>query len=867
MANTASTVYLKDYQPSAFEIDKVFLHFELADNQTVVSSRLLMRKKRDEALVLNGVDLTLLKLCIDGKELKSEEYHRDNESLTIPNLPESFELQCVTQIEPEKNTSLEGLYRSNGMFCTQCEAEGFRKITYYLDRPDVMSEFETTIVAESGAFKTMLSNGNCISDTTTQGKRTVVWHDPFKKPCYLFALVAGNLASVEDSFITLSNRRIKLQIFVEDKDLNKCDHAMLSLKNAMRWDEEVYGREYDLDIFMIVAVDDFNMGAMENKGLNIFNTSCVLAHPETTTDVGFERVEAVVAHEYFHNWSGNRVTCRDWFQLSLKEGFTVYRDAEFSADMNSAVVKRIEDVSLLRSAQFPEDAGPMAHCIRPASFIEISNFYTVTIYEKGAEVVRMLANILGKKLFRQATDLYFERFDGQAVTCEDFVVCMEEASGKDLSQFRYWYSQAGTPQLKVSDKFDAEKQQYTLMIEQHTPATPECSDKEPFHIPLQLALYGEAGAFALTLNDEIDQLETEDNTERVLDVTKTAQEFVFDNISEKPIPSLLRNFSAPVKLEYNYSSAELAKLMKVDSDGFCRWDAGQKLMVIILQKRLKNEDADNDMRMLLASLSFALSEEGIDKAMLSQMLTLPSEAYLAELVEIVDPIAIHQVSKQLKCEMARHLEQSLLDCYSIEAVDSASRSLRNTALMLLMQLDNTAYVELAYVQFEQAQNMTDELAALKSLVNSIYAQAQSAEAIVKFYNKWRHESLVVNMWLQIQASADQSDALATVKSLLTHESFDSNNPNKLRALIAGFCMQNLVHFHTESGEGYEFLADQVIALNVTNPQIAARLLTPLTRWAKFSEHRSSLMIEQLHRILKHDCSKDVYEVVTKSLPK
>ncbi|NRB41597.1 MAG: aminopeptidase N [Pseudomonadales bacterium] len=869
-----NTVYLKDYQKPAFSVDKVFLTFDLVDNLTTVTSRLLMRRQGGEtALRLDGIDMTLISISIDGVALSENEYQLDDESLTIHSTPQVFELSCVTEIIPEKNTSLDGLYRSQGMYCTQCEAEGFRKITYYLDRPDVMSEFETTIIADSASFKTMLSNGNCISDKIENNKRIVTWHDPFKKPCYLFALVAGNLSVLEDTFTTFSGREVALQIFVEAKDLDKCDHAMASLKNAMKWDEQVYGREYDLDIFMIVAVDDFNMGAMENKGLNIFNTSCVLAHPSTTTDLGFQRVEAVVAHEYFHNWSGNRVTCRDWFQLSLKEGFTVYRDAEFSADMNSRAVKRIEDVSVLRSVQFPEDAGPMAHPIRPDSFIEISNFYTVTIYEKGAEIVRMLANILGKDLFRQATDLYFDTFDGQAVTCEDFVVCMEQVSGIDLKQFRHWYSQAGTPQLTISDDYDDDANTYSLTVSQATLATPGQAEKQPFHIPLKLSLYGDAGAFALKIQSQALDAEQADNTETVLHITQSKQTFVFENICEKPVPSLLRGFSAPVKLQYAYQNAQLARLMQIDSDGFSRWDAGQNLAVNILQSLIAGSESEQDIALLVGAYKTLMADSDLDAAMLALMLSLPSETYLAELMDVVDPVVIHQQRKRLQCILAQHLELDLLSVYQrlqtqvqgMQAEAIAARSLSHTALMYLMLLDNVDYHRLAMQLFSGAENMTEQSAALKVLVNSRFTLPEAEQALTDFYVKWKEESLVVNMWLQIQAASEQDGALVRVKNLMQHESFDIKNPNKARALIAGFCQQNLAQFHCGSGDGYQFLADQVIILDALNPQIAARLLTPLTRWRKLSADRAQLMRQQLRRILQQDCSKDVYEVVSKSL--
>lgn len=877
-ANLVTTTYLKDYTPPAYLIDKTFLAFSISEGATRVSSRLLMRRNpmaaAGQPLVLNGQDLQLLSIAIDDKPLSAADYQLGDETLTIASVPEAFTLRCETQIHPEKNTSLEGLYRSRTMYCTQCEAEGFRKITYYLDRPDVMSEFETTIIADAGSFSTMLSNGNCVADVEEGGKRKVTWHDPFPKPCYLFALVAGNLSCIEDHFVTCSGRDVTLQIFVEEKDLEKCEHAMASLKNAMRWDEEVYGREYDLDIFMIVAVDDFNMGAMENKGLNIFNTSCVLAHPQTTTDAGFQRVEAVVAHEYFHNWSGNRVTCRDWFQLSLKEGFTVYRDAEFSADMNSRAVKRIEDVSLLRTVQFAEDAGPMAHPVRPDSYMEISNFYTVTIYEKGSEVVRMLANILGPQKFREATDLYFSRFDGQAVTCEDFVQSMEEVSGFDLTQFRHWYSQAGTPELTIADSYDAESQCYSLSVKQATPATPGQPHKLPFHIPCKVSLYGEAGAFALNLQGQLLDAERADNTELVLDITEAEQQFLFTGLSEKPTPSLLRGFSAPVKIHYDYSAEQLAHLMQMDSDGFSRWDASQSLIIQVLQGVMQGQDVSMAETLLLSACKTLLEDASLDAAMVALMLTLPAESYLMDLQQAADPALIHQTRRALQLRIAEALEAEWRAVYQRLAVPAqgqsgdaiAARSLRNVALGYLMLLGDEPSIRACWQQYQVADNMTNRLAALRALVNTSAAQQQAEAALADFYQQWQGESLVVNMWLQVQASCELPGTLARVEVLLQHPAFDYTNPNKVRALVAGFATGNPAAFHADNGEGYRFLADQVLHLNHLNPQIASRLLTPLTRWRGIEPVRAALMKQELQRIMADSTlSKDVYEVVSKSL--
>ena len=877
-----STIYLSEYQVPAYLIDTTALVFELGEDSTRVSSQLHIRRNpastiSNAPLALHGTELELISLAIDGRALDASEWTQSGEQLIIASVPAEFVLSCETRIRPQDNTSLEGLYKSSGMFCTQCEAEGFRKITYYLDRPDVMSVFTVEIIADAQRYPVLLSNGNLsAAEVLADGRHKTVWQDPFPKPAYLFALVAGKLACVEDRFKTMSGRDVALKIYVEDKDADKCEHAMVSLKNAMRWDEEVYGREYDLDIFNIVAVDDFNMGAMENKSLNIFNTSCVLAKPETTTDAGFQRVEGVVAHEYFHNWSGNRVTCRDWFQLSLKEGFTVFRDAEFSADMGSPTVKRVEDVTLLRTAQFAEDAGPMAHPIRPDSFIEISNFYTVTVYEKGAEVVRMIHTLLGPELFRKGSDLYFDRHDGQAVTCEDFVLAMEDASGVDLGQFRNWYSQAGTPKLKVSAEYDAAAQTYTLHVQQSCPATPGQSKKAPFHIPFAVALLGEAGQLALQLQNAALNTETADNTEMVLNVTKAEQSFIFTGIKEEPVPSLLRGFSAPVKLEFDYSREQLLRLMSSDSDGFCRWDASQQLGLAEISQALADIAAERDVvpePAYLDACRALLSDESLDGAMVAMMLQLPSEAYLAEIFHPVDVLGLHRARETLRLAIAQALRGELLACYSrcasnaVYAADAgqiAQRSLKNTALSYLMLLNDDTGRELATRQFEHSENMTDRLAALNALVNS--TAPYKAEALQRFYQNWQHEPLVINQWFQVQAMCRLPGTLETVQGLMAHPAFDIRNPNKVRALIGAFCGQNSVNFHREDGAGYRFLADQVIVLNRSNPQIASRLLVPLTKWRKYLPAAQQLMCAELQRILAQpDLSSDVYEVVSKSV--
>ncbi|MBW2939631.1 aminopeptidase N [Zhongshania aquimaris] len=876
------TIFLSDYRVPEFLIDSTTLKFELGETNSIVRSVLELRRNpesdsQDAPLQLHGTELELVSLSIDGRELAPSEWSQSGEQLSIAKVPAAFSLSCETRLRPQDNTSLEGLYKSSGMFCTQCEAEGFRKITYYLDRPDVMSVFTVEIVADQSRYPVLLSNGNLVAtEILADGFHKTVWQDPFPKPAYLFALVAGKLSVVEDQFITSSGRGVDLKIYVEEKDLDKCDHAMLSLKNAMRWDEEVYGREYDLDIFNIVAVDDFNMGAMENKSLNIFNTSCVLAKPETTTDAGFQRVEGVVAHEYFHNWSGNRVTCRDWFQLSLKEGFTVFRDAEFSSDMGSPTVKRVEDVTLLRTAQFAEDAGPMAHPIRPDSFIEISNFYTVTVYEKGAEVVRMIHTLLGPELFRKGSDLYFERHDGQAVTCEDFVLAMEDASGIDLRQFRNWYSQAGTPRLEVSGSYDKRAQTYTLAVKQSCPPTPGQTEKAPFHIPLAVALIGDAGQLPLQLADAEINTESADNTELVLSVSQPEQQFVFNNIKEEPVPSLLRGFSAPVKLDFDYSRDQLLRLMRSDSDGFCRWDASQQLGLAEIKRAISalaaGQNVSPDAEYINACREL-LADTSLDAAMVALMLQLPSEAYLAEIIHPVDVQGIHQAREALRKVLAQALKGELSACYSrcesdeayaANAEQIARRSLKNTALAYLMLLEEEQFIALAIQQFESSANMTDRLAALTYIVNS--ESEYKAKALQRFYQQWQHEPLVINQWFQVQAMCRLAGTLETVQGLMSHPAFDIRNPNKVRALIGAFCGQNGVNFHREDGAGYRFLADQVLVLNRSNPQIASRLLVPLTKWRKYLPAAQQLMRAELQRVLAEpELSSDVYEVVSKSL--
>ncbi|MDC0067629.1 aminopeptidase N [Gammaproteobacteria bacterium] len=889
-------IYLKDYKLPPFLIEETLLHVDIHEEATTVTTTLkVVRNPEAEAedavnLVLDGSkDLDTQSIAIDGRVLTSNEYQVEAAALSIFEAPDAFELSTTVQIKPQDNTALEGLYKSGDMFCTQCEAEGFRNITWYLDRPDVMSRYTTTVVADKKNYPVLLSNGNDIDRGEDDERHWVTWQDPFMKPAYLFALVAGDLQYIEDEFVTMSGRKVTLRIFTEAHNIDKVDHAMVSLKNAMKWDEEVYGREYDLDIFMIVAVESFNMGAMENKGLNVFNTSCVLARPDTTTDAVYQRVESVVAHEYFHNWSGNRVTCRDWFQLSLKEGFTVLRDQQFSSDMGSPTVCRVNDVAVLRSAQFAEDAGPMAHPIRPDAFIEINNFYTATVYEKGAEVVRMIRTLLGAEQFRAGSDLYFDRHDGQAVTTEDFVKAMEDANGIDLSRFRVWYRQAGTPVLHVKGDYDESAKTFTLNVAQSCPATPGQEDKDVYHLPLKVGLLDHQGTdiHFPVLGLDVANVDDTAGFSAVLNVTKKEQQYVFRGIESEPTPSLLRGFSAPVKLDYSYSRDDLTFLMSHDSDGFNRWEAGQRLAVDVIQEVVGQIEAGEtpcvDERLIRAfdvNLTQAVvgdRDPALDKAMIAHMLVLPAEGYLIQLSEVANIDAIHQARSLVRNTIAKKLGGLLLSVYKLnqnkvayeaDAEQSAERSLKNVALAYLMQPDDTEMVQLCVDQFTSANNMTDTSAALRSLVGSAAgdAQAPKEKALADFYNRWVDEALVVDQWFAIQASCPLPGTLDHVKALMSHEAFDIKIPNRMRAVIGQFAAANMVNFHSADGGGYAFLADQVIELNAINPQMAARILAPLTRWKKFDAGRQVKMKDELQRILDvKSISPDVYEIVTKSL--
>ena len=875
---TPQTVYLKDYTPPEYLIESVELNFELDESQTRVSSRLIIYRNpasqhTEQSLTLMGEELELLSISLDGNSLSETDFVISPEKLTLFSVPQgqSFTLHIENRINPKANTALEGLYLSSSMLCTQCEAQGFRKITWFLDRPDVMTRFKTTLTADKTRFPVLLSNGNRVAQGELANNRHwVSWEDPFAKPCYLFALVAGQLSCVSDTFTTMSGRQIALEIFVEQHNLDKCEHAMQSLKNAMSWDEETYGLEYDLDLYMIVAVDHFNMGAMENKGLNIFNTKFVLARPDTATDSDYEHIEGVIGHEYFHNWSGNRVTCRDWFQLSLKEGFTVFRDQQFSGDQTSQAVKRIEAVNALRTRQFAEDAGPLAHPIRPEAYIEINNFYTLTVYEKGAEVVRMLHTLLGAAGFRKGCDLYFNRHDGQAVTCEDFVKALEDANGVDLTQFRRWYSQAGTPVLTVEQDYDAHSQELRLTLQQSCPPTPNQPVKQPLHIPVKLGLLATDGAPATIHFNGMQQAEI------TLNLTEAEQTFVFEQLPSQPIVSLLRDFSAPVNLNMPRSLEELAFLFKHDSDSFNRWEAGQQLAVQVifgLIEDLHNQRPLHLNALMVEAFHSLLANEADDLSYQALLLSLPDESYLAGQMSVIDVDAIHHAREFVKTTLANSLQDDFKRVYLIHHRDESGkfhagavgrRRLKNACLSYLNQLDCSHSYHLIAEQFDQARNMTDQMAALSAIVNSHHPQ--KAAYLDRFYQQWQREALVIDKWFALQASSSMPNTFATVQSLMQHPAFDMKTPNRVRALIGAFSQANPLHFHAKDGSGYRFLADQVLALNTLNPQIASRMVTGLAQWRRYDTERQELMKQQLQRIVATEqLSKDVYEIASKSL--
>ncbi len=872
------TIRLEDYRPPAFLIERVELRFELGEPDTLVEATLTLQRgagaSPDMPLELDGDGLSLVAISIDGAALAAADFEATPDRLRIKRVPAEFELRITTRLRPQDNTELSGLYQSSGNYCTQCEAEGFRRITYFLDRPDVMARYTTVIVAEHDRYPVLLSNGNLAGTGTLEdGRHWARWEDPFPKPSYLFALVAGRLDYIEDHHVTMSGRRVQLFVYVQPHNIDMCGHAMNALKNAMRWDEQVYGREYDLDRYMIVAVDDFNMGAMENKGLNIFNSKYVLARPDTATDFDYEHIEGVIGHEYFHNWSGNRVTCRDWFQLSLKEGFTVFRDQEFSADMGSRAVKRIQDVNLLRTHQFREDAGPMAHPVRPDAYVEINNFYTATVYNKGAEVVRMLHTLLGASGFRRGTDLYFERHDGEAVTTDDFVRAMEDANEINLQQFRRWYSQGGTPVLSIKRYYDADAKSYTLTITQRCPATPGQVEKLPFHIPFAVALLDPQGReLPLRMKGEKNDLPED----RVLHLCEAEQSFVFQGIDTQPVPSLLRGFSAPVRLEVDYSESELCFLLSQDTDPFCRWEAGQQLAVQLIQTLASASQEQKPMRVpdaVTAAFAGVLQDSTIDPAFRALLLTLPSEVYLGEFMQVVDPDALHAARQFVRRHLAVSLRSSWLECYHgltqqgpyrVDAEAIGQRSLRNLCLNYLMELEDPDMDALAKTQFEAAENMTDVMAALSAIAQRDTADAE--QAMAEFYRRWKGEPLVVDKWLTVQAQSRRADTLDRVEALTRHPAFSMKNPNKVYALLRAFAQGNPVRFHGSDGAAYRFIGEQIATLDGLNPQVAARLAGAFNDWRRYDDARQGHQRAVLTNLMNDsNLSPDTYEIISKSL--
>lgn len=866
----AKAKYRKDYKTPDFTATDIFLDFQLDPQHTVVTAKTRFQRLNSESttLRLDGHSFQFASIKFNGSDFSA--YKQDGESLTLT-LPEEsagdFELEIVTILVPAENTSLQGLYQSGEGICTQCEAEGFRQITYSLDRPDVLARYQVKITADKTRYPILLSNGNRIaSGESGKGQHWVEWQDPFPKPSYLFALVAGDFDVLQDEFTTRSGRKVALELYVDRGNLNRADWAMQSLKKAMKWDEERFGLEYDLDIYMIVAVDFFNMGAMENKGLNIFNSKYVLANAQTATDEDYLAIESVIGHEYFHNWTGNRVTCRDWFQLSLKEGLTVFRDQEFSSDTGSRAVNRINNVKFLRTAQFAEDASPMSHPIRPEKVLEMNNFYTMTIYEKGAEVIRMMHTLLGEKRFQQGMQLYIAENDGKAATCEDFVSAMERASGVDLTQFRRWYSQSGTPKLTISDSYDEKKHTYQLIVSQLTPPTADQMDKVNLHIPLKIALYDKNGIpITLLNNGEV--------VSDVLNVTQKEQVFEFHSVSSRPVPALLCDFSAPVKLDYHYSTEQLITLLKFAQNEFVRWDAMQMLFAGELRRNLTACQQGDELTFsaeILTALSHVLANYKENVELTTLILTLPKETEFAELFKTIDPDGIVAVRDFMQRTIAENLRAQLLETYNaiqqeeyrIDIRDIALRSLKNICLQYLAFTETGNLI--VNKHYLHANNMTDTLAALTAATK---AQLGCRENLLRdFEEKWQHDGLVMDKWFALQATRPDSNVLELVQHLMLHPSFNFNNPNRLRALVASFANQNLKAFHAANGSGYRFLTDILIKLNETNPQVAARLVEPLIRFNRYDSQRQTLMKRALERLSEvEDLSKDLYEKIDKAL--
>ena len=842
--------YLADYSESNFSISTVELDFKLDETKTRVTNRMKMTRKVEtkDPLILDGEHLKLLSVSIDDEILSSDDYKLSENSLSLVVDKAEFTLEIITEINPVDNTALEGLFKSGDAYCTQCEAEGFRRISYYLDRPDIMATFTTKVIADKNKFPFLLSNGNKIAEgDLPSGQHFVQWHDPFPKPCYLFALVAGDFDILKDNFTTSSGRDVALEIFVDKGNVNKAHHAMASLKHSMKWDEETFGLEYDLDIYMIVAVDFFNMGAMENKGLNVFNSKFVLADETSATDVDYFNVEAVIAHEYFHNWTGNRVTCRDWFQLSLKEGLTVFRDQQFSADMHSAAVNRIQNVRVLRSLQFAEDAGPMAHPIRPEKVIEMNNFYTLTVYEKGAEVIRMIHTLLGADKFRAGINLYFKRFDGMAVTCDDFISAMSDASGVDLNQFKHWYTQSGTPIINVHESFDDKTSEYTITLAQSNGENPA------LHIPVGI---------------ELITAKAEQNQSTLLQLTEKEQSWTFKGFSQKPVLALLTGFSAPVKAPFSQPDQDLQTIMTRATDEFCRWDAGQKLLTTYIMQLLHNPAL-----VLPESLYSAFVEilnADISEAFKAEQLTLPSFSELADSIDEVDPIALlnaieniqHQIANKLAPLLLKQYKKNIQTDYANDGKAIGKRALKNICLSYLTRLND--HQNLVTQQYKSSNNMTDTLATLSCAAKSSHEKLN--EMMVDFEGKWQDITLVMDKWFAIQGSVNDESIFDNLSKLIAHPLFSLKNPNRARSLIGAFVNSNPRYFHCASGRGYQFLIDQLIKLNDINPQVASRLITPLIQFKSFDQDRQIMIKAKLEQLVKQEeLSKDLKEKLDAAL--
>ncbi len=873
---TPKTVRLQDYRAPDYRIDVVDLNFRLLPDATLVRARVHFARQTGlpvGQLALDGEELELLEIALDGQPLTPDAFRITDTGLVLHRPPERFTLETTVRIDPSANTELSGLYLSGGVFCSQCEAQGFRRITYFLDRPDVLARYRVRLEAPQADCPVLLANGNPVSSGTFgDGWHYATWEDPFPKPSYLFALVAGDLAVLEDDFRTQSGRPVKLAIYAEAPFIDQCHHAMASLKRAMKWDEERFGLEYDLDVYNIVAVSDFNFGAMENKGLNIFNTSATLARPDTATDQDFINVERVIAHEYFHNWTGNRITCRDWFQLTLKEGLTVFRDQEYTADQYSRDVKRIGDVALVREGQFPEDAGPLAHPIRPDSYVEINNFYTRTVYEKGAEVTRMIHTLIGEETFRRGFDIYVQRHDGEAVTCEDFVAAMAEASGRDLAQFMNWYRQAGTPRLAAHADYDAEARRYRLTLRQSTPPTAGQPDKVPLVIPVKLALVDAAGsAVPLRLEGE----SAPGPAERVLELCAPEATFVFEEVPSRPVPSLLRGFSAPVRLEADFSDDDLAHLLSHDGDGFARWDAGQTLGVRTLLGLVEAHQSSREMVLparFVAAFAAVLDDAAIEPAFKAQLIGLPSATYLGEQMAVVDVDAVSAARATAQARLGHALGErleALIDAcaereFALTSEAMGRRRLKNTCLAYRAHGDPDAVKERVVGQARGASNMTDQLAALGLVAR--WEWPERAAVLAEFYERWQAEPLVVNKWFGVQAMAERPGVVEEVAALLRHPAFSLANPNRVRAVLGVFANFNPSGFHRRDGAGYRLVADVVVELDKRNPQVAARLATAFNRWRRYDAARQRLMRAQLERLAGlESASRDLGEIVGKSL--